>query len=124
MAKKTVLTPKIAQKIRRLVSRLEKRGYKINQAFVFGSYVTGRKKSYSEAQDYYTQAKSLMEKIDKTITEEYAFILYNLASVCWGQRKNSLAGKYFRQAYELFERIGYDGPYKIKALQNAQKLGH
>ncbi|MBN1799746.1 MAG: hypothetical protein JW822_14310 [Spirochaetales bacterium] len=78
----------------------------------------------AKAEQYYKETAKIMEKQGWTAINDYGFLMYDLASLYEAKNQKDLAGTHYRKAYDAFEKAGYTGPYKEKALQNAERLGH
>jgi len=56
-------------------------------------------------------------------TGDYANILHNTGIVA-KKKDRDAAGRYFRQAYDIYVPVGFAGPLKERALKNAVRPGH
>ena len=54
----------------------------------------------------------------------YGLLYGNIASNYEKQGKKVLAGKYYRKAYDVLKKIGYEGQEKKNYLKNAERLGN
>lgn len=82
------------------------------------------KGQYQYAIDYVTKAKSIREKHGMQDTIGYGFNLLNLGAIYEKMGRRDLAGKNFRNAYNVFEKVGYTGYEKNQALDAARRLGY
>ena len=73
---------------------------------------------------YFTDSQQIREKLGLQNTAGYAGLLFNIGRLYEQQGNSEMAGRYFRNSYDSFVRFGYTGPYRDKALSNAQRLGY
>jgi len=80
-------------------------------------------KQLNDAEKYYLKAKTLYEELN-IVDQYYGILFLDLGLIAEAKGKKSLAGPYYRKAYDIFIKVGYTGPFKLQALENAQRLGY
>ncbi len=93
-------------------------------ALISAGYLSGRTLNrFNEAMVYLNRAEMTLKEKRETNTDDYARLLFNMGVLYHKNGNISMAGKYYRDAYDTFERAGYTGPLKYEALENARILG-
>ena len=82
------------------------------------------KEQWDIALECYQKKKEIMEHIGAQGGSAYPHVLFNIARAYEKTGNNREAGGYFREAYEIYEKLGYSGRWKAMALDNAKRLGY
>ena len=77
-----------------------------------------------KAFEYYLKDKDIKESLSLTSTTGYAQVLYNLGLLYERKKLRKLAGEHFRKSFDVYEKAGYSGEAKDKALAAAHQLGY
>ena len=77
-----------------------------------------------KAFEYYLKDKDIKEALKLTSTTGYAQVLYNLGLLYERKNLRKLAGEHFRKSFDVYEKAGYSGDAKNKALEAARQLGY
>ncbi len=85
-------------------------------------YIKFVQKDLSEAQKYLELSSESYKSLKMEKTLQYGNNLLNLALVYEKLKKEDMAGNFYRQAYEIYVKIGYEGKEKEIAKKNAIKL--
>jgi tetratricopeptide (TPR) repeat protein len=88
------------------------------------SNIYASKRQFQTALDYVILAKNIREKRGIQNTVGYGFNLLNLGTIYESMGKKDLAGRHYRMAYDVYDKVGYNGYEKKQALDSAKRLGH
>jgi tetratricopeptide (TPR) repeat protein len=92
--------------------------------YSYNLYRTSKNKTQlNNAEKYYLKAKTLYEEL-AIVDQYYGILLLDLGIIAEIKGKKSVAGPYYRKAYNIFVQVGYTGPYKSQALESAQRMGY
>ena len=86
--------------------------------------VYSRKGDLDRALKYFMDSQQIVDRLGLQNTANYAGLLFDMGFLYEKQGDKGMAGRYYRNSYDSYVKAGYIGPWKDKALKNAQRLGH
>ncbi len=98
------------------------RGYAILIMDIGNIYL--KRNDLDRAAECYARSRAIRDALGLHETVGYASLLINIAMVQEKKGNGDLAGKTYREAYTIFDKTGYTGDLKERALKNAQRLRH